>query len=158
MPLIFHATYWLLGLFRAPGSWQLPLNRVYLHPTAIAAWVGMFATALNLLPGGQLDGGHIVYAVWPRAHKLIGNLVIGVLLPLGFLAVFRDKGWLGPNGDHWAGWAGWLIWVVFIAVSGLRHPLVPDYPEVGRGRKALAFVALAMLVLTFIPEPFRIRV
>src|SRR5690242_2411197 len=66
MPLIFHLMYWVVGLFRAPGTWQVPLSRVSLHPTGIAAWVGMFATALNLLPGGQLDGGHIVYAVWPR--------------------------------------------------------------------------------------------
>lgn len=153
MPLIFHLVYWFEGLFRAPGTWQVPLARVYLHPTAVAAWVGMFATALNLLPGGQLDGGHIVYSVWPRAHRAIGTLVIGILLPLGFLAIFRDKGWIG---EQWAGWEGWLIWVIFIALSGLRHPIVPEYPEVGRGRKALAWVALAMLVLTFVPEPFRI--
>jgi membrane-associated protease RseP (regulator of RpoE activity) len=154
MPLIFHLVYWFEGLFLAPGSWQVPLSRVYLHPTAIAAWVGMFATALNLLPGGQLDGGHIVYSVWPRAHQFVGNLVIGILLPLGFLAILRDQGWAG---EHWAGWAGWLIWVIFIAVSGLRHPIVPNYPGVGRGRKVLALFALAMLILTFMPEPFRIR-
>src|SRR6185312_11455858 len=121
---------------------------------AIAAWVGMFATALNLLPGGQLDGGHIVYSVWPRAHRAVSNLVMGILLPLGFVAIFREKGWLG---DHWTGWGGWLVWVIFIAVSGLRHPIVPDYPEVGRTRRWLALLALAMLVLTFVPEPFRVN-
>ena len=154
LPLIFRVMHSLLGLVRGAGVWQLPLSRVYLHPTAVAAWVGMFATALNLLPGGQLDGGHIVYAVWPRAHRHIGNLVIGVLLPLGFVAIFREKGWLDSS---WAGWAGWLVWVVFIAVSGLRHPIVPDYPDVGPRRKWLALAALAMLVLTFVPEPFRIN-
>ncbi|MGH9521534.1 MAG: site-2 protease family protein [Terriglobales bacterium] len=154
MPLIFYVVYWFEGLFRGAGAWQVPLSRLYLHPTAIAAWVGMFATALNLLPGGQLDGGHIVYSIWPRAHRLVGNLVIGILLPLGFAAILRDKGWIGGN---WSGWEGWLVWVIFIAVSGLRHPIVPDYPEVGRGRRLLAFAALAMLVLTFIPEPFRVN-
>src|SRR5689334_4283374 len=69
MPLIFHLMYWLVALVHGPGAWQVPLGRLSLHPTAIAAWVGMFATALNLLPGGQLDGGHIVYAVWPRLHR-----------------------------------------------------------------------------------------
>ncbi len=152
MPLIFQFMYWFVGLLRGP--WHAPLSHLALHPTAIAAWVGMFATALNLLPGGQLDGGHIVYAVWPRAHRHIGNLVIGILLPLGFVAIFREKGWLG---NSWSGWAGWLVWVVFIALSGLRHPIVPAYPGVGSRRKWLALVALAMFVVTFVPEPFRIN-
>ena len=154
MPLIFHLMYWMVGLFHGPGAWQVPLSRVSLHPTGIAAWVGMFATALNLLPGGQLDGGHIVYAVWPRLHRHIGNLVIGILLPLGFIAIFRDQGWLDGG---WAGWEGWLVWVIFIAVSGLRHPIVPHYPGVGRSRQWMSLVALAMFVLTFMPEPFRIN-
>ncbi len=154
MPLIFYLAYRFVGLFHVAGSWQVPLSRMALHPTAIAAWVGMFATALNLLPGGQLDGGHIVYSVWPRAHRHIGNFVIGVLLPLGFVGIFREKGWLDAS---WAGWPGWLVWVVFIAISGLRHPLVPAYPGVGSSRKWLALVAVGMFVLTFMPEPFRIN-
>lgn len=154
MPLIFHLMYRFVGLFHGAGSWQVPLARVALHPTAVAAWVGMFATALNLLPGGQLDGGHIIYSVWPRAHRHIGNFVIGILLPLGFIGVFREKGWLDAS---WAGWPGWLVWVVFIAVSGLRHPLVPAYPGVGSSRKWLALAAMGMFILTFVPEPFRIN-
>src|SRR5438270_1903526 len=58
----------------------LPLTRIYLHPTAVAAWVGMFATALNLLPSSQLDGGHIVYAIAPRAHRIISWLTV-IALP-----------------------------------------------------------------------------
>lgn len=154
LPLIFHLVHWLIGPLRGAGSWQVPLSRVYLHPTGVAAWVGMFATALNLLPGGQLDGGHIVYAVWPSAHRHVGNVVMGILLPLGFAAIFREKGWIDSS---WSGWAGWLVWVVFIAVSGLRHPIVPEYPGVGRGRKWMALAALAMFILTFVPEPFRIN-
>jgi len=154
LPLIFHWMYRFVDLLRAPGTPHVPLSRLALHPTAIAAWVGMFATALNLLPGGQLDGGHIVFSIWPRAHRHIGNLVIGILLPIGFVAIFREKGWLD---NSWSGWAGWLVWVVFIALSGLRHPIVPAYPGVGSRRKWLALAALAMFVLTFVPEPFRIN-
>jgi membrane-associated protease RseP (regulator of RpoE activity) len=154
MPLIFHLMYRLVALVHGPGAWQVPLGRLSLHPTAIAAWVGMFATALNLLPGGQLDGGHIVYAVWPRLHRHVGNLVIGVLLPLGFVAIFRRLGWIDASRS---GWEGWLVWVVFIAVSGLRHPIVPQYPGVGAGRKKLAILALAIFALTFMPEPFRMN-
>src|SRR5579864_2735256 len=71
-PAIFHV---IQGALRAIDPSHpiaaLPLSRVYLHPAAIAAWVGMFATALNLLPSGQLDGGHIVYALAPQAHRVI---------------------------------------------------------------------------------------
>src|SRR5207244_2746518 len=57
------------------------LHSIYFPPTMIAAWVGMFATALNLLPGGQLDGGHIVFALAPRAHRIVSRLTILALIP-----------------------------------------------------------------------------
>jgi Zn-dependent protease len=137
-PLIFHFAHWLLGTIGLSGPGRIALNSAYLHPTAFAAWVGMFATALNLLPGGQLDGGHMVYALSPRAHKHVSRLTVGVLLPMGFLL-----------------WAGWLIWALLLTISGVRHPQVPPWPGLGRGRKLLALLALLMLVLTFVPEPFK---
>jgi membrane-associated protease RseP (regulator of RpoE activity) len=106
---------------------------------AIAAWVGMFATALNLLPGGQLDGGHIVYALFPRAHKFMTVLTIGILLPMARLS-----------------WS-WLLWAGLIALSGLRHPAVPPWPELPSNRRLLAWIAVIMLVLTFIPDVPRLR-
>jgi membrane-associated protease RseP (regulator of RpoE activity) len=136
-PLVFHFAQRLLGAFGVSGPGQIPLGAAYLHPTAIAAWVGMFATALNLLPGGQLDGGHIVYAVSPRLHKHVSRLTVGILLPMGFLL-----------------WAGWLIWALLLTISGVRHPLVPAWPGLRTNRKLLALLALLMLILTFVPEPF----
>lgn len=136
-PLIFYLTQKLLvATGFAHGIAAVPLARVYLHPVAIAAWVGMFATALNLLPGGQLDGGHIIFAVSPRAHKIVSNLTILALIPL---ALFF--------------WTGWLVWAVLLRVSGMRHPTVPVWPEIGTGRRWLAVFALLMLVLTFAYSP-----
>jgi membrane-associated protease RseP (regulator of RpoE activity) len=131
-PLIFR-----LLMFLVPSSVHASAARgIYFHPTAIAAWVGMFATALNLLPGGQLDGGHIVFSIAPRTHKTISRLTILALIPMAFYF-----------------WAGWLIWAVLLRITGMRHPIVADWPEVGGARRWLACFALLMLVLTFAPAP-----
>jgi Zn-dependent protease len=136
-PLIFYLAQRILTAFGyAQGIRNVALAQVYLHPVAIAAWVGMFATSLNLLPGGQLDGGHIVFAVSPRAHKVISNVTILALIPL---ALFF--------------WTGWLVWAVLLRVSGMRHPSVPVRPEIGSGRRWLAIFALAVLFLTFAYSP-----
>lgn len=129
-PLIFRMAHHLLGT-------SVPLARVNLSPVAIAAWVGMFATALNLLPGGQLDGGHIVFSISPRVHRIISTLTILILIPLG---IYR--------------WTGWLLWAVLLGVSGMRHPLVPEWPGITGGRRWLALFAIIMLLLTFTPTPF----
>ena len=137
-PLIFHIVQGALALVLPSSSHiHLGLQRVYLHPTAVAAWVGMFATALNLLPGGQLDGGHIIYAVNPRIHRWVSRITAALLV---FLTVF---------------WLGWLVWSVLLMATGMRHPQVPATPELGPRRRLLAIFAVIMLVLTFVPGPFR---
>ncbi len=151
-PIVFDIAHWLLIHLGISGAGNLPLGAVYLHPTAIAAWVGMFATALNLLPGGQLDGGHIVYALSPRAHRYVSRITVVTLLTLGFIAVLKDMHFLS---ERWKSWEGWLVWALLLTVSGLRHPQVPPWPGLGGRRKMLALFALLMLVLTFVPEPFK---
>jgi Zn-dependent protease len=128
-PLVF---YLAAGLLHS----AVPLDALSLHPIAAAAWVGMFATALNLLPGGQLDGGHIVFSISPRLHRWISLLTIVALVPLGYYF-----------------WTGWFLWTVMLAIT-LRHPRVPRYPDVTGRRSALALFAALMLVLTFAPAPF----
>lgn len=136
-PLIFSLVKEVLVIAGAAGAMKaVPLSHLYLHPVAIAAWVGMLATSLNLLPGGQLDGGHIVFAVAPRLHKHISRLTIAALIPLGIFY-----------------WTGWLIWAVLLRVVAMRHPPVPEWPEISRGRRILAWFALLMLALTFMPMP-----
>ncbi|HYL11973.1 MAG TPA: site-2 protease family protein [Terriglobales bacterium] len=130
-PLIFH----ILGRL-VHGASHLPLRATNLHPVAIAAWVGMFATALNLLPGGQLDGGHIVFSVSPRFHRIVSTLTIVVLIPL---AIYY--------------WDGWLLWAVLLRLSGLRHPIVPEWPGITKGRRWVGAFGLIMLILTFTPTP-----
>ncbi len=138
-PLIFqlvHRFLASLGLLRGPAA--LPLDRTLMHPTAIAAWVGMLATSLNLLPGGQLDGGHIVFSIAPRAHKIVSRLTILILLGMAYYL-----------------WVSWFVWAVLLQISSFRHPQVAEWPKVSGGRLWLAIFALLMLVLTLTPAPFR---
>jgi membrane-associated protease RseP (regulator of RpoE activity) len=131
-PAIFHIVHWIV----TPASAQaVPLGQLALHPIAVAAWVGMFATALNLLPGGQLDGGHIIYAVAPRAHKWVTRTTVGVL---ALLSIF---------------WVGWLVWAVILGVTGWRHPAVPPWPNLDPARRTLSIVPVALLLLTIVPAP-----
>jgi membrane-associated protease RseP (regulator of RpoE activity) len=137
-PLIFDLVHRLListGALRGPAA--LPLNRVVLHPTAVAAWVGMLATSLNLLPGGQLDGGHIVFSIVPGVHKIISRLTILVLLVMSYYL-----------------WTGWFIWAILLQISSLRHPHVADWPTISGKRVLLAALAVIMLALTLMPAPF----
>ena len=137
-PLIFQLVHRLLATQSAVnGIARLPLDRVLLHPTAIAAWVGMFATSLNLLPGGQLDGGHIIFSIAPRAHKFVSRLTILILLPMAYYL-----------------WAGWFVWAILLQLSSLRHPQVAEWPRVSGRRAWLAVFALLMLALTLTPAPF----
>jgi membrane-associated protease RseP (regulator of RpoE activity) len=136
-PLIFDVVHRLLtslGLLK--GAAILPLNRVLLHPTAIAAWVGMLATSLNLLPGGQLDGGHIIFSIAPRVHKVVSRITILILLVMSYFL-----------------WTGWFLWAILLQVSSLRHPQVAEWPRVSGRRMWLALFALLMLTLTLIPAP-----
>lgn len=117
----------------APG---MVLN---LHPVAYGAWLGLLATAINLLPLGQLDGGHILYAATGRLQRRLA-------LPLWVL--------LGVMG--WFFWRGWLLWCFIVLLIGLYHPPVYDESEpLDPKRRLLAWFALVMFVLSFMPVPIR---
>lgn len=135
-PMAFALAHALLS--HATMALSHPLADINLHPVGLAAWAGMLATALNLLPGGQLDGGHIVYSAFPRAHKWVSRATITALVPF---AVF--------------GWVGWLLWAIILAITGLRHPNLPIDHGLTRTRKRLAWCAFLMLLLTFSPAPIR---
>jgi membrane-associated protease RseP (regulator of RpoE activity) len=123
---------WLLAKAIFPG---VPLVNICLHPVARAAWVGMFATCMNLLPIGQLDGGHILYAFFPRRHRTVSRLLCLALLPMGWL-------WLG-----WLFWGGVLFWL------GRRHPVILDEGDLGVGRRKLGWIALVIFLLCFTFRP-----
>ena len=107
------------------------------HPVMIAAWIGLFITSLNLLPGGQLDGGHILYALSPRIHR-VATWGLPFLLLIGGIFL----------------WIGWILWAAILCVPALRHPRVPTEEPLDSKRIWLSVAALAIFILSFSANPF----
>jgi membrane-associated protease RseP (regulator of RpoE activity) len=112
---------------------------VFLHPVAMAGWFGLFVTVLNLLPVGQLDGGHVVYAMFGRVHRAIARVVLLAIVAVGFL-----------------GWNGWFVWAVLLLLVGIDHPPTLDRTTpLDPLRRAAGWATLALFVATFVPVPIR---
>jgi membrane-associated protease RseP (regulator of RpoE activity) len=111
---------------------------IILHPVALAGWIGLFVTFLNLIPVGQLDGGHVSYALFGRQHRLAARAFLVVIFVLGF-----------------QGWPGWFVWTFLLLVLGVDHPPTVDhYTPLDPRRRLAAWATLVLFVLTFIPVPF----
>lgn len=132
-PLLFtFLSRWTLGVL--PDHAQ-----ILLHPIAFAGWIGLLVTALNLLPVGQLDGGHVVYALFGTRQIWVSRLAVLVILGLGVFGF----------------WEGWIVWAVLLGVMGLRHPPpIDDYTPLDFKRRLAAWGMLVVLGLTFTPAPF----
>ena len=111
---------------------------IALSPMAIAAWFGLLITGLNLLPMGQLDGGHIAYAVLGRLARPLASVTFFALLVMGFTL-----------------WSGWLVWAFFAIITGLRHPQpLNDITPLGWGRRLIGLLTLLLFFLLITPRPF----
>jgi membrane-associated protease RseP (regulator of RpoE activity) len=113
---------------------------ILLNPVAFAGWIGLFVTSINLIPVGQLDGGHIAYALLGEKHTRLSFMLIFVMILFGLFL-----------------WEGWFVWAVLLLILGLRHPPV-IYWEVplDSKRKFIGWLALVIFILTFIPTPFQL--
>lgn len=113
---------------------------IVLNPVAFAGWIGFFVTALNLLPIGQLDGGHVAYAMFGRRHRQISVAMVVALFVLGMV-----------------GWSGWYVWGALTAVLGIHHPpLVDEDIPFDRKHLLVGWGSVLLFVLTFTPVPFKV--
>lgn len=110
---------------------------VVLHPLAFAGWVGLLVTALNLLPIGQLDGGHITYALFWKRSKLLSTIFYAVFL---FICLFY--------------WFGWFLFAILLAIIRRHPPTMNDSIPLDRKRRVIGILALILFVLSFTPVPF----
>ena len=135
-PLLFKAAVRMLHGAIAPQ------NELNMHPMVFASWFGMLATALNLLPFGQLDGGHITYATLGRWSTPISLATVATVI----LMAFNSSGWIAMS----------VIMVAMLALLGPRHPqVIYDEEPLARGRRAIAVLALIIFILCFMPVPLK---
>jgi len=112
---------------------------VFLHPVAFAGWVGILVTALNLFPFGQLDGGHISYALLGKKSRNLTRFFLGVFIAMGIFF-----------------WVGWFIWAFLLLFMGLKHPPVQDEgAHLSPRRKFISYVIILIFILCFIPDPIK---
>jgi membrane-associated protease RseP (regulator of RpoE activity) len=131
-PLLFQ---WAVRLVHGPMPDDLTL---YLGPLGLAAWFGLFVTALNMLPIGQLDGGHVTYALLRERANAISRMGSWACVALTYF---------GPN---------WLVWSLLLRLLGRRHPqTLDDDAPVGRGRQVLGALGFVMFAVCFVPDPFQ---
>ncbi len=118
-----------------------PGSDIFIHPVGLAGWFGLFVTALNLFPVGQLDGGHIAYALFGRYHRQVSQVTIVLLLLLGYFSL------------------NWIVWAVLLLVlTGARHtPPLDDITPLDSRRRWLGYFALLLLVLTLPPIPLSVQ-
>jgi membrane-associated protease RseP (regulator of RpoE activity) len=113
---------------------------ILLHPIAFAGWIGLFITSLNLIPVGQLDGGHIAYAFLGDRHKKLSIILIAAL---GVMAICF--------------WPGWAIWACLMLILGIKHPPVLYWEEpLDNSRRMTGIISLIIFVITFVPAPFNV--
>ncbi len=151
----FGNTILFMGLAKiftsSPEVFLPPMSEVYHYPFLCVGWFGLLVTALNLLPVGQLDGGHIVYAIFGNKHKIIARIIFGVMLVLGLLGLPELFGH-APIAK--IGSVSWLFWALLIFfVIRVDHPPLYDPEPLSRNRKLLGWVALFMFVTSFTPSP-----
>jgi membrane-associated protease RseP (regulator of RpoE activity) len=128
-----------------PGTEQITL-----HPVALAGWVGLFITAINLIPAAQLDGGHIAYSILGHWQERVSTIVVVLLFLLGVVVGMEP-------GSGFSRGLVWVFWAVFLFVIGVRHPPVRNEAiSPTRLQKLHGAVALLILVVTFTPVPFEI--
>ncbi len=133
-PLMFTFLGHFLGKTPPPG-YDIALNSV-----GFAGWIGLFVTSLNLLPIGQLDGGHIAYALLGKKHRYLS---IGMVLVLIFLGAI--------------GWSGWFVWAILTSFLGLHHPPILDEEvPLGFRHRVIGWASIALFIVTFMPTPFKV--
>jgi membrane-associated protease RseP (regulator of RpoE activity) len=129
-----------------------PMDEIYHYPFLCVGWFGLLVTAMNLIPVGQLDGGHIIYGMFGQKHRIIARSAFVLLLVLGLAGALQVL-----RIELSFGWSGWLVWaaILFIVIK-LDHPQIADPEPLSPNRMIVGWIALAIFVVSFSPSPINI--
>jgi len=147
--LLFSFFRWI---FISPDQFFPPMSEIYHYPYLCVGWFGLFITAMNMIPIGQLDGGHIGYTLFGReTHYKIAVISFSVLFVIGVLGVIESSFGLEYN----IGWSGWLVWALILYfVVKIEHPPINDDTKLDFKRKLLGYFSFFILLISFSPTPF----
>lgn len=139
--------------FSAPGAFIPPMNEIYHYPFLCVGWFGTFVTAMNLIPVGQLDGGHITYSMFGERHHWIARVSLVILVIAGLV------GFLPLIGiESSFGWTGWLFWafllILFLRFFKLNRPPIQDDTPLDSTRMTVGWLCIGIFVSSFSITPF----
>lgn len=130
--ILFYLMSWIVHGFMPDNT------NLILHPIAFSGWIGLLVTCLNLLPVGQLDGGHVAYAIIGPKQRVVAKVVLIVLVILGVTS-----------------WNGWLVWAGILFIMGINHPpVIYEWIPLDKKRKVIGWITISVFVMTFTPVPF----
>jgi membrane-associated protease RseP (regulator of RpoE activity) len=144
--------YFLKTIFTNSAQFIPPMSEIYHYPFLCVGWFGLFITSMNLIPVGQLDGGHIIYSMFgEKKQEAISSVAMIGLLFLGILGLLTA--FLNINIDF--GWSGWLFWaMVLYFLIKIKHPPVQQFEELDFKRKVLGYLGIIVFIISFSPAPF----
>jgi len=141
----------LRWIFVQPNQFFPPMSEIYHYPYLCTGWFGLFITSMNMIPVGQLDGGHISYAMFgDKNHYKISVIAFVIMFVFGILGLIDSM----LEFNYGIGWSGWLFWsLILFFIIRLKHPPVPDTSELDSRRKLIGCLAYFIFIISFSPTP-----
>ncbi|MEI7812147.1 MAG: site-2 protease family protein [Ignavibacteria bacterium] len=146
----------LRHFFTNPSQFVPPMSEVYHYPYLCVGWFGLFVTSMNMIPIGQLDGGHVIYSMFgDKKHFFIARICMAILLVLGLFGLAAVL----FNLPVKIGWTGWLFWsIVLFFIIKIKHPPVMEFEKLDRARMIIGIISIIILMLSFSPAPIMLSV
>jgi membrane-associated protease RseP (regulator of RpoE activity) len=143
-------------IFIEPGQFFPPMSEIYHYPYLCVGWFGLFITAMNMIPIGQLDGGHIGYTMFGKeTHFKVAVICFSILFVMGVVSIIEMAFKLNTQ----IGWFGWFVWALILYfIIKIEHPPIHDDSRLDNKRMLIGYLSFLILVISFSPNPFLVTI